>query len=89
MRPHKQYIAEVQNQNYKAFGFKLIVECSVLDMRVLSSQDKKLDQINQVIDGFHLMSSQPLFAHRTKEEKVFQEFDTIIMQNMSHNLLLF
>ena len=30
-----------------------------------------------------------MLVHRTKEKKVFQEFDSIIMQNMSHNLLLF
>ena len=30
-----------------------------------------------------------MLVHRTKEKKVFWEFDSIIMQNMSHNLLLF
>ena len=30
-----------------------------------------------------------MFVYRTIEKKVFREFDSIIMQNMSHNLLLF
>ena len=30
-----------------------------------------------------------MLVHRTIEKKVFWEFDFIIMQNMSHNLLLF
>ena len=30
-----------------------------------------------------------MLVHRTKEKKVFWEFGSIIMQNMSHNLLLF
>ena len=29
-----------------------------------------------------------MLIHRTKEKKVFWEFDSIIMQNMSHYLLL-
>ena len=30
-----------------------------------------------------------MLVHRIKEEKVFQDVDSIIMQNMTHNLLLF
>ena len=30
-----------------------------------------------------------MFVYRTIEKTVFWEFDSIIMQNMSHNLLLF
>ena len=30
-----------------------------------------------------------MLVYRTVEEKVFREFDSIIMQNMCHNLLLF
>ena len=30
-----------------------------------------------------------MLVHRTDEEKMFWEFYSIIMQNMSHNLLLF
>ena len=30
-----------------------------------------------------------MLVHRTIEKRVFWEFDSIIMQNMSHNLLLF
>ena len=30
-----------------------------------------------------------MLVHRTIEKKVFWEFDSIIMKNMSHNLLLF
>ena len=30
-----------------------------------------------------------MLVHRTKEKKVFWEFDSNIMQNVSHNLLLF
>ena len=30
-----------------------------------------------------------MFVYRTIEKKVFREFDSIVMQNMSHNLLLF
>ena len=30
-----------------------------------------------------------MLVHRTIKKKVFWEFDSIIMQNMSHNLLLF
>ena len=30
-----------------------------------------------------------MLVHRTKEKKVFWEFDSVIVQNMSHNLLLF
>ena len=29
-----------------------------------------------------------MLVHRTKENKFFWEFDSIIIQNMSHNLLL-
>ena len=30
-----------------------------------------------------------MLVHRRKEKKVFWEFDSVIMQNMSHHLLLF
>ena len=30
-----------------------------------------------------------MLVHRTIEKEVFWEFDSILMQNMSHNLLLF
>ena len=30
-----------------------------------------------------------MLVHRTNEKKFFWEFDSIVMQNMSHNLLLF
>ena len=30
-----------------------------------------------------------MLVHRTKEKKIFWQFDSIIMQNKSHNLLLF
>ena len=39
---------------------------------------------SQSIGGFHLM-----LVHATKEKTVFWEFDSITVQNVSHNLLVF
>ena len=42
------------------------------------------------IDGFHLTSQQTDYVGaQNNREKVFWEFDSIMIQNMSHNLLLF
>ena len=40
------------------------------------------------MDGFQLDVTAAMLVHRTTEKNVYWEFDPIIMQNMSYNLLL-
>ena len=76
------------SENLHKKSSKISIETrSTLASLLLKGQATKHTTIKWSIGDFQLISLPQMLVHRTKENKVFWEFDVTIMQNLSHNLL--